>query len=79
MEVENKIPTPSEVKSIYRETYDLFTANKECTSEADYDQLINQVISIQKKYPYELTKLILGELLNIISAYDKNSVLKKVG
>ena len=67
MSEEIRNPSPTEVRSIFSVTYN-FYLKWIAVKLVDWDLVISESREIEGKYPYELTRKILVEIVNILEA-----------
>lgn len=66
--IESKnIPTPEQVKLIFKETYNLYMKYKNCSKAEEYQSLLNETRELYIMYPFDLCKNIICDLLEVIS------------
>lgn len=67
----NKTPTPEQIRMIYKDTYNFYLKWKDINKEEDWDLLVKEEHELYKKYPFDLCKSILVEILTVIkNAYE---------
>ena len=77
--MEVKTPTPDQVKLIYKDTYYLYIKYQNCYKDEEWIELVNETHELSHKYPFDLCKVILVELLEIIEkVYMSKSKLDRV-
>ena len=64
----NKIPTPEQVRLIFKDSYNLYTKH---LIDRDYKAFLKESHELKVRYPYEITESILLSLMNIFDAYSK--------
>lgn len=61
----SQIPTPQQVKEIFSNVYLLYT-KWIAVKEPDWDKLIDESREIETRYPYELCRKMLVEVVSVI-------------
>lgn len=61
----SQIPTPQQVKGIFSEVYVLYT-KWIAVKEPDWDKLLEESREIEQKYPFDLCRKMLSEMINVI-------------
>jgi hypothetical protein len=65
---QNKVPTPEDVKQIYKYTYLLYEQYKDSQTEQDFISLRDATIELEKKYPFEYMQKMLIGITEVIEA-----------
>jgi len=63
--MQTRNPSPTEVRSIFSDTYNFYT-KWIAVKEIDWDLLLSESHEIELRYPFELTVKMLVELITII-------------
>jgi hypothetical protein len=71
MQAKVETPTPEQVKGIYKDTYLFFLKYINIKSDIEFEIMIQESKELYKKYPFELCKVKIIELCNIIDNYAK--------
>jgi len=61
----SQIPTPQQVKGIFSEVYVLYT-KWIAVKEPDWDKLLAESREIEQKYPFDICRKMLSEVINVI-------------
>ena len=60
------IPNLEDVKLIFRDTYLLYTNFKDVQSKEEFDLMMDAARDLEKKYPFELAKKIIIDVVEVI-------------
>lgn len=72
------IPTPEQVRLIFKYTYMIYVKYKNSKSDQDFLNLVKLCHEIQRRFPFKLCEKVLLEICNIIEEeYKKRYKLEK--
>lgn len=62
-----KIPTPENIRLIFRDTYLLYTKFKDVQTKQDFQSLLDESHDLEKKYPFEVARKMIIDVVDVIS------------
>lgn len=68
----NNIPTPQQVKDIFKETYLFYLKYINSSTDKEFQDMLKESNDLYSKYPFDLCKSILIEVCNTIERYAKS-------
>lgn len=70
-EKEKILPNQEQIRLIYKDTYNLYLKYKDSVEDNEWNRFIYETNKLYKKYPFDLCKVMVTELLDIVGQANK--------
>lgn len=67
------LPNQEQIRLIYKDTYNLYLKYKDSKEDNEWNRFIYETDKLYKKYPFNLCKVMVMELLDIVGQTNKGA------